>query len=481
VRVDVQLAKCSILTNEPLEVSILGLTNPDDVTGISLLLFEVDDVETFWRSSPGSASPTVINGIAQVSVLHGIDSNGVFEVRRIEVQSPSASIELLGGRDFDRAFFTISDKQQSCEEVQDQAYEIEARRQIEFNKVLGRPDASNEYRVLSIVARCLITRRFQFPGFSVQPLEIQGLAGMEGQFVNELLSQNGWITRLDLNRWVQENVRRSPLVAFHAPRIRADSREQAGEILIEFRNRVSDILSLHRGAAPVPMVTVVERLENAVNEAFVPEGWLLEAPTYPGNLLGGFISGESPHTLLRHERATRTDPLLSLWTAIYNDAANEKRIDFAFFRLWNLLEGISQERVPVGQSVTNFDGTTLMLGNNSATTSSARPRVFQLLKDWLTTRQVTEQSFTMARPSDDLWSSTRIWYGYRNAAAHYGGFVASSPVQQQQSWYQTVLDADNRARSVAAHFDVQSHPFLRDLKEAASSVLHWELDAAGAR
>jgi hypothetical protein len=102
----------------------------------------------------------------------------------------------------------------------------------------------------------------------------------------------------------------------------------------EFVDLIISALALRRGAAAVPLVTVLRRRGGDSEEApFVVES---RAPLYRRNLLGGVISGEDPAALGRLV-AAGLDSLVRLWLGARRDIASERDNQFAVHRWWNLI------------------------------------------------------------------------------------------------------------------------------------------------
>jgi hypothetical protein len=257
-----------------------------------------------------------------------------------------------------------------------------------------------------------------------------------------------------------------------AERVFAATHEEALRLAHDKRDQLLDLMALHRQSSGVSFATVVQKLGDPISARYDDTRFLSEAQSYGGNLLGGFISGEDQHTLLGHDRATAADPFLALCLSLYRDAESENDADFAYFRYWSVLELIASERVVVNSPVTDFSGQPILVKNQQARTSHPHGRVYELLKRHMQTRNSAEQNF-VGPPSTSLWEEVGVWYTFRNATAHHGGFRVDDPNQQSQPWYQAALAVDN---AIAQQGGVVDH--LRNLERAARSVMHWELDAA---
>ncbi len=100
------------------------------------------------------------------------------------------------------------------------------------------------------------------------------------------------------------------------------------------------------------------------------------------------------------------------------EAIREERIEFVYFRFWNLLETIARSK--------GFDGTPRLDWSGSQVTSpkgkplvielQAEQLVFELLRSTLAPQSVSPRAF--GAPFEEL---VPIWYRHRNCVVHGGG------------------------------------------------------------
>jgi hypothetical protein len=474
----------SIENRQPLELRLNGHHAIRTTTHARLLLFEVGEAETSWRMSPGTleVSRPSSESLGLLVEAAGNLPSGLYEIHRVALLREEETLSVLqGGRDFPRTFFEVrgpGQKERTAAEVNQTAFDREALRDVVFSQPLGDPAGrdAQEFRFVSFVERCFLTRTFRFPGFELLPLQAEGIGSDIVQVVNQFLAINGWATRIPSDQWLAREAGRRPLVLFHFPRVFAATSEEGGRIVRRLRDRVLDLLAVHRGTSSAPLVTIVETLLDPAVSRYGDGRWLFEGRPYTGNLLGGVISGENPFMILRHLRALESDPLLALWAGLFRDARGEPDVDFAFFRFWNLLETMATGRIPSGLPVTDLKGAALASGSKPATTEAPLGRVFELLKRVLQREKMSEQVFATAHPKNDLWAEAAVWYGFRNATAHHGGFRIEDPEQQRQWWYKLVYDVYQRATERESPPASPTNRYLGDLREAAERVLHSELD-----
>jgi hypothetical protein len=240
--------------------------------------------------------------------------------------------------------------------------------------------------------------------------------------------------------------------------------EAAAALAWVARDELIAVLGLNRGARGRPVGTVVEQRQG---DDSIRHRVYVEDARYGGNLVGGFVSGEDQAGLLTQQVAMSADPLLRLCVDLYSEALADPSPDARYLRMWSVLETLSGSRLENGQEVQRLDGTAWP--DQPGTTSSAAPRVYQLIADHLRARGVDESSFVA--PAPDLYQAVRAWYARRNATGHYGRFILGDPQQGAQGWYsraeQTVPDAGAPDR------------WIGTFQDATASVLRWELRQAG--
>jgi len=359
----------SISPGEELRITVRGAPIPPRPDHLRINVFRVEELETSWYQETSPECRVRATTIySRLPATEQLTPDSPYEIRRVELLTGETPIAvLLGGRDFARTFFYVVElgsAKRKMPEVRLQALDVEERRRLLFAQPLGGPwsPSLQQFRVLSFVHGCLLTRRFEFPGFSLRPISAERVGEDEALLVNFVLAQGGWNCSLPVEEWSAHRVRASPIVVAEFPRVLAASFEDASEITASALDRVLDLLALHRGAAGSPFVTILENLET--REAHAEH----QFPAYHGNLLGGFISGEDQPTLIRQNERIAADPLMALWVSLVGEAEQEQNVDFLFLRYWGILETIATARVADGQVVVNFAGSPITVGGGSVVT-----------------------------------------------------------------------------------------------------------------
>jgi hypothetical protein len=264
-------------------------------------------------------------------------------------------------------------------------------------------------------------------GFEIIPLKI-GLRRLEEfDLINRFLIESGIGVGLTLTRDILRGTERdTPVMAVHFPLVRAVDHEAALSAVGLYAQTVTDVLAPHRSSYGEIFATLLENLDTR-RAWYVPGG-----DRYRGNIIGGFMSGEDSGVLQSHVDSALADPMLRLFASLHRGATAERNLDFAYFRYWNLLETMAMLRIRPGQRVTDFSGNPLVRDNNKGvTTTSGDGKVYELLKRHFIRLNFSDKTYSSGLKMGTLWELCRIWYAFRNATAHYGGFRPNDPVQQQ--------------------------------------------------
>lgn len=124
--------------------------------------------------------------------------------------------------------------------------------------------------------------------------------------------------------------------------------------------------------------------------------------------------------------------------------------------------------------MTDFGGAIILTSDGKPfNTGGARGRVYELVKRGMQARGAGEDLYQQARDlSLSLWDAVYVWYGFRNATAHHGGFNEDDPNQQRQSWYGAAMEAlGNGAMPRGYGHD----PYFDYLKTVSRDVVEREL------
>lgn len=499
LNVGLRLSSYSLAQDESLTFRISDHPSLAEATVLGLRLLGVEEAETAFRLATGM--PATMKDEELEATLNDTNAGGllragsVYEVKALEPSDQHGILAtLIGGLDFPRTCFRVkadaSEPSLTAEEAVQAAGEIERRREEMYAEPLGDPTRPNaeEFRVLMFVERLLLTRYLRVPGVELIPLlepsaSIRTSVGIgasdEVGIINAVLRDMNWMRPQDSvdASWGERNSRERPVILVQARRVFATTHEQAMRLAHNRRDRLLELLAFHRNFSGVPFATAIQKLDGTTGQ-YADMRVYPEVETYRGNLLGGFISGEDQSVLMAHDRAMRSEPFLGFVLYLHMEAQAEKDLDFAYFRYWNLLETIAAERVRRDTPVTDFNGQQILKADGKPfDTDGARGRVYVLLKRGMQAHGYTEQTFSVAQElSVSLWHALYVWYAFRNATAHHGGFNPDDPNQQKQSWYRAAVEAQNAGAQPSG---VQPDPYFSYLKHMVTDVVRWELESAG--
>lgn len=298
-------------------------------------------------------------------------------------------------------------------------------REARFSQPLVSAGASGAttFHVVMTADNIHLTQNWRVPGLSVVRLENSTLGGDLIQVLNSAAAQLGFATGPDPAALLALIRRQRPAAILEAKQVVADTADAAMAEARRAALLLLDLAALRRGAAPRLLAGYVGQV-GADGATGVAKFWV-EGSGYTGNLLGGFISGEDPTSLLQQWHGAERDARARLWMSLYGDALAEERWDYQIFRCFNLLEGIAAEILPAGVTVTDESGAPLMQANGKPyTTDQARGKVFALLKHGAALSQQALQNFAAGRGRTP-WEETEVWVAVRNAVAHRGAWEQS--------------------------------------------------------
>ncbi len=308
---------------------------------------------------------------------------------------------------------TASDK------VVDLYFDLQKRREARFEQPLGTPGQGSQFRAAVLVDGLLITQPIQTTHGAVHPQALEVCDGDVRDLINASLETLGWPGRVNDEAWNQQ-LNRNDFAVFEFPNIWAADEAEADALAMAETDKLVLTLAYLRHAAPRPILVALE--------SRTPQHIRFRSlrGVYTGNLIGGFMGGESPRELLRVGSALAMSPKVELYVNLYLEARREKQEDSRYFKLWAVLEIVAINEIAAGAKVSLDDGTQWP---NGGTTSQAAPRVFELVRSTgLAGRQWPD--------GGDLYDFVRSVYGRRNATAHYGRFVPTDPAQQTQAqWH----------------------------------------------
>lgn len=347
---------------------------------------------------------------------------------------------------------------------------ISRRRKDRYQKALGdsKDQAKSEFRVAFIVEDLLITTPLSLPGIRIFGLDARPQGLDAAALATEVAGLLGWNSEVKQPDWSSNYANHHPVAVIVCDQVFAEDAREAFRIGGVARDEAMAILALMRGAAGSPGVGIAQELKHGRG---ISTAFSFGRGGYTGNLIGGPFSGESQESLLIKHLALRHDALLKLCVDLFEEALAEPSVDSKYFRLWSVLETLAINRIPDGKPVTLLDGSPWAQNPKHATTSSAAPRVYELIANTIFRGPVPIDEQSLTSPASNLHDAVTKVYARRNATSHYGKFVASDPTQQNQHWYRRAL------ATTASSGEMDE--WMRMFERIAEFVLKAEMNAVG--
>lgn len=363
-----------------------------------------------------------------------------------------------------------------CEAAANAEYQrLEAARVARFDTSLiadNSADSDPRFMVLMLADNLHLTRSQQVPGISVLPLTNATLGRDMAEALNAVLVQMGVRQILTLAPWLDLMRKMRPSAIIRISEVHASDAQAARQHCRAKALRLIDLLALRRGDTPHLLGGVVCQADQA-GTLGLNGGWV-EGPGYAGNLMGGFISGESPHDLLIQWDKLNQDPRIQLWLSLYADAIADERWDYKLFRCFNLLEGAGSELVPSRQPVLDSSGAPrLMASGRPYTTEQARGKIYELVRVLCSRGHLAEGSFAERLANGDpgdLWEEVGLWVTVRNAVAHRGTWRI--PASERPPSEYSRVEAEIMSRAINNEFDTGAWKLVNNIRSATQFMLH---------
>ena len=407
----------SITAGEPL---ILSITDPD-IAGFrhaQCSIARVEDDEDAWVLTCNTAISHEQGG-AKLSVpTQELAVCGLYRVSSV-ILMPSdaadpqeAGSEPITPRNLLFEVIGAGEMARGAEELLAHYRQVAQQRQADFLSGMGDKTAGSlEFEALVFVKNCMLATRMRIGACQLIPFGGLGCQD-EVTLMNEFLAKNGAPPIASPEEALGLGQFGEPCVVVHFPRVLAASTDRAGQIVQGEVALLCDVLGLHRQSYGSPFGGILVRRDTG--ERF---RWI-HTPPYRGNLVAGFLAGEVPRVIRADLDKARRDPRLALYLSLLREALREERIEFAYFRLWNLLETIARSKGFDGKPRLDWSGAqmTSPKGKPLVIDTQAEQLVFELLRSTLAPQSVSGRAFGM--PFDEL---VAIWYRHRNCVVHGGG------------------------------------------------------------
>lgn len=314
----------------------------------------------------------------------------------------------------------ISNGRLSNEVLLDYDSLIEQRKALREKGLGQERQTTKVFQAVSFLNQVHFTKKvdyFDFQLIPFQPLKLDNV----GELIWNFLKDTG--LNLDEQRVKQiiNDSGHQPTAIMIFPKVHSvDHNDNFSQVISESK-RFMNLSALNRGSHGELLGTISLDLSSG-DLAFS-----LNSPSYRGNLMGGFVSGEDFEHTYDQIQNLRGNNKAQLFLELYNEARREKDIEFSFFRLWNILETISKTKGLIGQPLVKWDGTPVLNNRNQPRyiQNHSKELVFELLRETFSGQAVHSGYFgNHLRDSDsDILMDKILTVGYqhRNCTAHRGG------------------------------------------------------------
>lgn len=279
----------------------------------------------------------------------------------------------------------------------------------------------------------LRSREAVFPGFAIIPTASSPTDQEHVAVLNEFLKNLHLPVTADEDEWARRKSERHPTSAVLVPRIWASDFEGAHALAMSMAERLRVTFALHTRARPQLTALVLEqrqRDDSSVSRVY----------PFDTSFAGVAADGTSPRTFEADFAGVSHGKRTHLAATLFTDAVAEPDDDFAFFRLWSVLETLARHLT---------GGVPRLLSGApwpyKPDRNDPAPAVYALAAAAIELGEVSEGA--VATPAADLFELVQCLKARRNATAHYGGFFPDSTEQQRRAWF---ADATKTAVNTSA-------------------------------
>lgn len=412
-----ELSKVSIALGDPLELKFSHIVAG---THVEIQVYRVAILNPqFVMSTSGQVDG---QGIATVAFNTVNLQPGIFELAEARVitqplQDCSNSLEPTihevwhAKSNQERVLFEItsSSRAVSEHELRQEVIETEARIEKEFlvpvQAVFGLSQpATRHFTAFVFVRGMLIGTKLRFHNFEIIPAP-EGINDADALLaVNKFLKERT-ITNVQFSHSMerrQRSIQANPVCVFHFPSVRAPSHVEVRNYAVALTNEVLLALALTRDASGrVFDCVVIENTGNAISYTV--------SENYIGNLLTGWLSGESVDTIEQFARQISRSQSDRLLVGLYKDARSEPTPDFQYVRFWAVLEALADAREYDSDApLLDFEGNQMCDSGRKLTVNGGVNSVYNLMRE------------SGIGSSQRNWRLINTWFAFRTAAAHHG-------------------------------------------------------------
>lgn len=314
----------------------------------------------------------------------------------------------------------------------------------------GAQGGQRQFTAFVFVRGMLVGTRMRFAHFEIVPtgggVETIDALNSVNAFLRER-TRTGVQFKYSKDRQLQSS-NANPVCVFHFPAVRANSPEEVRSYAAGLAGEVLLALALTRDASG--------RVFDCVVFEHNGKAWsFAEADNYVGNLLTGWIAGETPETIEKYAAQVSRDVADRLLVRLYKDARSEPSIEFQYVRFWAILEALADLReYDPDDPLLDFQGNCMRAESGCVLTLKGGVNsVLNLMRE--NELGTTERN----------WKMVNTWFAFRTSVAHHGG-LANFTQLSRPAVRAFAQDALEEVRAGGGH-----DQFLWNLKEDVKMLL----------
>lgn len=424
----VSLKRVSATKGEPLPVEV-AFEKGSNYQQVQIEVYDAGVVNPISRLGFGT-DPKIKNGVFEVDIDTNYLDLGIFEVKMVRFHSPKEptilpQVDLISGKDYERMFFEIIDKEQEPHtqaELRKKILNIEYHLEQEFLKpvdIRSSKDAQlKNCCVFVFVHNLLIGTRIRFDHFEMIPTN-SGLGAKDQiDLVNEFFKNNSSV-RLNFpysNELRNSSQRSNPAFVLHFPEVIGSNYDEINKYCIDKAVLLLLAAALSRDSSgEIFGIVLLDRISGKAMH------YPISNP-YIGNLLVGNLSGESPRQLETYLAGLQTKPINQFFARLFKEARREKNTDFQYVRYWQILETLAESRnYDSSKPLLDYEGEPLKNDSQLRYVRGSVNIVFNLLRE------------SQIGNTKDSWENVNVWFAFRNSVAHQGSVSRYTELSQDRS------------------------------------------------
>lgn len=461
----VSLDCLSVVKGEKVRV-VAQLPHREEPASIQFQMCKVGVLNPHWVLTQSGTLPAEQEGTFTMDLDTSGLSPGFYELACVQVgpNSPdpsAASMIYLGSRDFQRCIMQIREADEPALDEMNILASLAATESAIEEAFLSPSDARasaqeepRRFTVAWFVKDLLVKTPMRFDRFQLVPTG-RGLNAHDSiDLVNDFFKTHTSLALQFEYNEVEDRAAQnaSPVCAVCFPNVIAKDADQAMQYCARHAQMLVLALSISRDAGGHLFGAVVIDLE-ANTAVHYPQH-----PSYRGNLVGGFVSGEDPEQVGNLVQGLELNDTNRFLANLFREAQREQNSNFQYVRYWQILETMAEGRnYNEKDPLLDYDGFKIKsTEGKDLTVKGSTAIVFNMLR---------EANMTDIR---EMWKHVNIWFALRNTVAHFGAIDKYKQLDSvsRKEWARVGMEEIRKSGS---------DMFLRGLKRHVKLMLMYEI------